>query len=102
MGETYQIGTERRLAPAVILFILLQCLDLLTTLLVFQHGGQELNPVVRSLMPLMGRAMAVFVCKATLVAVICAFSRRRRILLFADILYTGVVLWNVLILTALR
>lgn len=102
MGATYQIRTERRPSPAVILFVILQCLDLLTTLLVLHHGGQELNPVVRSLMPLTGRAMALFICKATLVAVICAFSRRKRVLLFADILYTGVVIWNVLILIALK
>ena len=102
MNGTVEVTTERTRKPALILFIVLQCLDLLTTLLVFERGGLELNPVVRSLMPFMGRAMAVFVCKATLVAVICAFSRRKRVLLFANILYTGVVIWNLVILTALK
>ncbi|HSU32430.1 MAG TPA: DUF5658 family protein [Bryobacteraceae bacterium] len=102
MNETYELATSTTRKPALILFVVLQCLDLLTTLLVFHHGGLELNPVVRSLMPFMGRAMAVFVCKATLVAVICAFSSRKRVLLFADVLYTGVVIWNLVILTALK
>lgn len=102
MNGTVEVRTEPTRKPALILFIVLQCLDLLTTLLVFHYGGLELNPVVRSLMPFMGRALAVLACKAALVAVICAFSRRKRVLLFADVLYTGVVIWNLVILTALR
>jgi len=102
MNEATSISVARKRNPALIVFITLQFLDLLTTLLVFQYGGLELNPVVRSLMPLMGKAVAVFTCKAILVAVVCVFSRRKRVLLFADCLYTGVVIWNILILTALK
>jgi Domain of unknown function (DUF5658) len=102
MNGTVEVRTERTRKPALILFIFLQCLDLITTLLAFQHGGLELNPVIRSLMHFMQRATAVFVCKATLVAIICAFSRRKRVLLFADVLYTGVIIWNLVILTALK
>jgi hypothetical protein len=84
---------------ALILFCGLQALDVLSTILVFAHGGVELNPVVRSLMPWIGRVAALVVCKAVLVAIIWTFARRRkRILLFADVLYIGVVIWNLMVL----
>jgi Na+/alanine symporter len=102
MNGVVQSRTERKLPVSLVAFLTLQLLDLVTTLLVFQHGGVELNPVVRSLIPFMGRAMAVFACKATLVVVICAFSRRSRVLLFADVFYAGIVIWNLIILTALK
>ena len=87
---------------AVIVFFCLQALDLLSTLLVFAHGGVELNPVVRAFMPFVGKLMAVLLSKAVLVTVIWMFARRRkRVLLLADALYTGVVIWNFSILAAL-
>ena len=50
-------------------------------------------------MPWIGRVAAVVVCKAVLVAIIWTFARRRkRILLFADALYVGVVIWNLMVL----
>lgn len=101
MNGVSSITLQRKWNLPLLIFIALQCLDLLTTLLVFKQGGMELNPVVRSLMPLMGRALAVFTCKAALVAVICVFSRRKRVLVFADFFYAGVVTWNLLIFRAL-
>jgi hypothetical protein len=103
LNQPVTFPVERNLHLPILLFIGLQALDLLTTLLVFAQGGVELNPVVRSLMPWIGRVMAVLVCKLVLVAAICAFSRRRkRVLAIADTLYTGVVIWNVMILTAFK
>lgn len=89
-------------ARELIIFIGLQCLDLLTTLAVFAHGGVELNPVVHALMPWMGRLPAIVVSKVILVSLVLLLNRRRRILHFANLLYTGIVTWNVMILLALR
>ncbi len=86
----------------IIIFIALQLLDLLTTLAVFSRGGVELNPVVRSLMPWMGRLLAVVVSKTILVALVLLLSRRPYVLRFANVLYTGVVLWNVIVLWAVK
>jgi hypothetical protein len=98
------VATRKHSRPdiAMVLFIGLQGLDLLTTLLVFKHGGVELNPVVGILMTGVGRKTAVLLSKATLVAVIWSFRSRRRVLLFGDALYTGIVIWNLMILAAFQ
>ena len=85
----------------MIIFIGLQCMDLLTTLAVFSHGGIELNPVVSSLMPWTGRVAAVLASKAILVSLVVMLSRRKRILYFANILYAAIVAWNLAVLFAL-
>lgn len=79
-------------------FVVLQILDLLTTLLAFNRGGVELNPVVRMFMPWMGRGLAVLTCKALLVAAVWSFRNRRRVLLIGNAFYTLVVIWNVTVL----
>jgi hypothetical protein len=93
---------HKTLSVAVIVFIGLQCLDLLTTLIAFSHGGIELNPVVRSLMPWTGRVLAVFASKIMLISLILLYSRRKRVLYIGNIIYTAVVGWNVAIVIALR
>jgi hypothetical protein len=92
---------QRPVHFAMIVFIGLQCLDLLSTLAVFSHGGIELNPVVSSLMPWTGKVAAVIASKALLVSLVVVLSRRKRILFFANILYAAVVVWNLAILLAL-
>jgi hypothetical protein len=87
---------------AMMLFVVLQGLDLVTTLLAFRYGGVELNPLPLILMTWMGRGMAVLLCKAILVAVIWSFRRHKRVLRFGNVLYIGVVTWNVVMFTALR
>jgi hypothetical protein len=77
---------------------MLQCLDLLTTLLAFSHGGIELNPIVRSIIPGFGPVPGVIASKAILITLAFPLSRRKRILLFGNILYIGVVAWNIGIL----
>ena len=89
-------------SAARVLFIALQCSDLLTTLAVFRHGGVELNPVVRMLSSWMSREMAVLSSKAILVAVIWSFRHRRRVILIGDVFYSGVVLWNLMILASFK
>lgn len=93
------VQPRSKLNLALILFCCLQALDLLSTILVFARGGVELNPVVRALMPWTGRIAAVVASKAVLVAIIWTFARRRkRVLLFADVFYAAVVVWNVMVL----
>jgi hypothetical protein len=90
------------IGPAAIIFISLQCLDLITTLAVFSRGGVELNPIVRSLIPWTGRLLAIVLSKAALLSVVLLLSRRRRVLLFANVLYVAVVIWNITMFLALR
>jgi hypothetical protein len=87
---------------ATILFVTLQCLDLLTTLMAFSRDGVELNPVIRSLMPYTGALMAVVMSKLILVSLVFLLAKRRRILYFGNLLYGCIVAWNLAIFLALR
>ena len=101
MNERSAAYPERSLHWAVMVFIGLQCLDLLTTLVVFSRGGVELNPVVRSLMPWTGRVLAVVTSKAILISLIVLYGGRKRIVFLGNILYAAVVAWNLAIVFAL-
>ncbi len=92
----------RPLQVPMFVFIGLQCMDLLTTLAVFSHGGVELNPVVISLMPWTGRVVAVLASKAILISLVVLFSRRKRTLYFANMFYTAIVAWNLAVMLALK
>jgi len=98
-----EVLAERSLRPsnptvlAAGLFVALQCLDLLTTLAILARGGVELNPVVRSLMPWTGQLLALVVSKAIVLSAVLLLIRRRRLLRFANILYTALIAWNVVI-----
>jgi hypothetical protein len=93
---------KKGIGPATIIFIALQCLDLITTLAVFSRGGVELNPIIRSLMPWTGRSLAIVLSKATILSVVLLLNRRRRVLRFANVLYVVVVIWNITMFFALR
>ena len=92
----------RILSAPMIFFMMLQCLDLITTLAAFSHGGIELNPIVSHMMPWTGRVAAVVASKAILVSLVGLLGRRQRILYIGNILYTAIVTWNVAIVFALR
>jgi len=100
MSSAY--GGFRR-QSALGLFAFLQILDLLTTIYVLQHGGFEANPLVQSLIPLMGTITALAVCKAGLVLVTWLVARRRWILVAGNSLYAAIVGWNgLMIMLAMR
>jgi hypothetical protein len=104
-GMAYQesrADSQQAVSVAMIVFIALQCMDLVTTLAAFSHGGLELNPVVSSLVPWTGRALAVLASKAILISLVVVLNRRNRVLRFANILYAGVVTWNLAIVFALQ
>jgi hypothetical protein len=78
----------------LIVFTILQLLDFLTTISVFSRGGFELNPIVRSLMPWTGPAVAVLVSKTALVLLTWRLSRRPWIVNVGNAFYALVVAWN--------
>jgi hypothetical protein len=69
-------------------------LDLATTLAVFSRGGSELNPIIRSLIPLTGPVLAVIVSKAFLIWLAWRFTQRTGILYVGITLYAAIVTWN--------
>ena len=80
------------------IFILLQVLDLLTTLAAFRAGGFEVNPLVASLTIHFGRVGGVVLSK--LIAVLLMLGVRRR-LWMVNLLYIGVIFWNVVVVLSL-
>jgi Domain of unknown function (DUF5658) len=79
-------------------FIVLQILDLITTLVAFHFGGFELNPLVGRLTAIFGATGGVVFSKV--VAVLIVF-RVRKLMWFANLFYLVVVCWNVFVLLAL-
>ena len=83
-------------------FIALQWLDLLTTVLGFTLGASELSPVVRSVSHFMSPFLALFLSKVAVVLAMLRISHRTGALRIGTIWYTGIVIWNVFILSILQ
>jgi Domain of unknown function (DUF5658) len=79
-------------------FIVLQVLDLVTTLVAFHFGAFEVNPLVGHLTTLLGPAAGIVASK--IIAVLIAMGVRRRIWV-VNLFYTGVVCWNTYVVLAL-
>lgn len=79
-------------------FIVLQVLDLLTTLIAFHFGAFEVNPMVARLTSAFGPTGGVLISKvfAVLIAI-----RVRKLLWVANLFYTSIVCWNIFVLIAL-
>ena len=79
-------------------FILLQLLDLLSTLAAFRMGGLEVNPLVATLTIHFGRVGGVVLSK--LIAVLLMLGVRRR-LWMVNLVYIGVICWNLVVVISL-
>ena len=76
-------------------FIYLQVLDFLTTLVGFKLGAGEASPFIRLLMhfgPAVGLAASKFV--AISLAGICVALNRRFLIRWINYWYAGLVIWN--------
>ena len=92
--------TSRRI-EAVMLFVLLQTLDFVTTLIGFQLGASEANPFVRALMgagPVAGVALSKAIALA--LAGICFWLGRPRVIRWANRWFTALCAWNVCVIMA--
>ena len=83
-------------------FALLQILDVVTTLVVLGMGGVEKNPLVALSMTL-GPITGLLVAKLIIfgIAGIAAFLRKTRGLRLANLVFMGVVVWNITIIARL-
>ena len=85
-----------------VLFALLQAADFATTATALRLGGEETNPLVRLFMvgdPMTGLVVAK-VC-ALLIGAACVFGSKFRALRWANIVFVGIVIWNLTILARL-
>jgi len=79
-------------------FIVLQVLDLITTLVAFHFGAFEVNPLVYRLTALFGPTGGVLFGKV--IAVVIVF-RVRKLMWLANLFYLGVICWNTVVLLTL-
>lgn len=109
--RTQSDGQEARPAPGVAntpwnhmplfqVFVFLQFLDLLTTVLVLKLGGYEANPLVHYLR--FGPVGGLVIAKGLVVAIGGAviWYHRHRVVFIANYAYAGVVCWNLLAVVA--
>jgi hypothetical protein len=86
----------------LVIFILLQVMDLGTTLAAFALGGQENNPVVAHVMAV-GPVGGLLISKLAVIgiAILGAALHKQRGLRVANFAYTGVIAWNATVIARL-
>ena len=83
------------------IFIYLQLLDLLTTLVGFKLGASEASPFIRLLMHA-GPAVGVMASKLLSLGLgaICVYYKKNHLIRWASYWYGGLVVWNLMVLLA--
>lgn len=81
------------------IFVYLQLLDLLTTLVGIRIGAAEASPFVRLLMHV-GPAMGVVLSKVLALGLgaVCVYLNRPRLVRWATYWFAGLVIWNLMIM----
>jgi hypothetical protein len=83
------------------IFIYLQLLDLLTTLVGFKLGAAEASPFIRMLMqagPVAGVAASKLVALG--LGGLCVYLKKHHLIRWATYWYAGLVVWNLMIMLA--
>lgn len=80
-------------------FLYLQLLDFLTTMVGFRFGAVEASPFIRVLLH-MGPASGVIASKALAVALAagCVWLGKRHLIQLANFWYAGLVVWNLYVI----
>ena len=83
------------------IFIYLQLLDLLTTLVGFKLGAAEASPFIRMLMHA-GPATGVLLSKVVALGLggLCVYLKRTHLIRWATFWYGGLVVWNLMVMLA--
>lgn len=94
-------STYKHWLNVMILFVALQWLDFLSTLLGFSLGASELSPVVRTIAVVTGPTLGVFVAKVLTTVAMVRMSKRQAIVRAGNLWYSGIVVWNLVIISKL-
>lgn len=92
-------ATARTDRTFIEVFLYLQLLDLLTTMLGLYLGASEISPFIRMMMsldPLVGVAASKLIAVA--LAGWCLWARRERIVRWINYWYAALVVWNIAML----
>ena len=82
-------------------FIYLQLLDLLTTLVGFRLGAGEASPFIRMLMhagPVMGVTLSKIVALA--LGGVCVWAKKSHLIRWVSYWYAALVVWNLMVMLA--
>lgn len=81
------------------IFIYLQLLDLLTTLVGFRLGAAEASPFIRVLMHA-GPAAGVLLSKLVALALggLCVYVKKLNLIRWVSYWYAGLVVWNLMVM----
>ena len=84
-------------------FIYLQLLDLLTTLLGFRLGAAEGSPFIRMMM-VAGPAVGVIASKVLALGIgaLCVYLDKSHVIRWISYWYGGLVVWNLMVMLAAR
>jgi len=87
--------------PIVHVFVYLQLLDLLTTLIGFRLGAAEASPFIRLLMHF-GPGLGVVLSKVMALALggWCIYCKKENLIRWITFWYGALVVWNLMILLA--
>ena len=90
------------MAKLLAVFLLLQVADFMTTVATLRLGGAEMNPLVHLFMSI-GPVAGLILAKTAVVAVAigCFFLNKPRALQRANVVFAGIVVWNVSIIARL-
>ena len=82
-------------------FVYLQLLDLLTTLLGFRVGAAEASPFIRLMMHA-GPAAGVIASKVLALGIgaFCAYANKAHVVRWISYWYSGLVIWNLMVMLA--
>ena len=81
------------------IFIYLQLLDLLTTLVGFKLGADEASPFIRMLMhagPVAGVLASKLV--ALVLGGVCVYAKKQNLIRWVSYWYAGLVAWNLMVM----
>jgi hypothetical protein len=85
----------------IYIFIYLQLLDLLTTLVGFKLGVREASPFIRMLM-YAGPATGVLASKVLALGLggLCIYYKKNHLIRWVTYWYSGLIVWNLMVLLA--
>jgi hypothetical protein len=83
------------------IFVYLQLLDLLTTMLGFRLGAAEASPLIRLMMHA-GPLNGVLVSKGLALGIgaICIYTNKNHVIRWISYWYGGLVIWNLVVILA--
>ena len=88
---------------AIQVFLYLQVLDFLTTLIGFKLGAREASPFILKLIHITSPALGVAVSKLVGIGIggLCVVLNRARLIAWINYWYAGLILWNLMLILVL-